>query len=258
MPKIANTCEYLAGYISAKVGELQGMLDVLASQAEFSETEMQNMRERINLNDASVRQQHREIENPRLRPKLNMYEQILELSIAELKRREQHRGQRPPESEAMRARRLRSDADYEPYASDGRGPVPLEYWTVVNPAPRRVPITAEDLRHALHERRTGQDYRTWTPVADQPMQNNEEVIPREIQAPARRVSDVDNDDEAGPSGIQNIRPSSRTTAQSRMDEGNDNASTRSYRSRDDSPGSARSRSSVSSYVSSRQSVFSHA
>lgn len=140
MPKVTKTCEYLAGYITANMGELQAILDVSASPANLSETEMQNMRARIDLNDASVRQHHRDIEDRRLRPKLNMYERILELSIEELSRRERHRGRQLPESEAMRARRIRSDEDYAPYASDGQGPVLLEYWTLVNTAPRPAPI----------------------------------------------------------------------------------------------------------------------
>lgn len=87
MPRFSHTDEFLAGYISGKLGELQAMLDVLASPAEMSESKMQNMRRRIDLVDAAVRQQHREIGNPCLRRKLRMYEAVLNLALNELERR---------------------------------------------------------------------------------------------------------------------------------------------------------------------------
>lgn len=103
------------------MSDLQVMLGMLASDTEFTEFEMQHMRQRIDLNDASVRSQHRDIDNVHLRPKLHIYERTLDLTVNELARRERNRGRRPPESEAMRARRLRTDDDLDAYASDGKG-----------------------------------------------------------------------------------------------------------------------------------------
>lgn len=255
MPRLVSNSEYLAGYISGKIHELQSLLEVLASPTELSENEMRNMRTRIDLIDASVRQQHRSISNPQVRPKLNMYEQILELSITELARREKHRGKQPPESDAMRARRIRNDDDYAPYASDGRGPVPLEYWTVVNPAPRRAPVSADDLRLALGNRRSGRDDRdNWATVPNQERPMEREKFQRERP----KTSPRNDGTEAGPSGIQRIRDQSRSRTSSAMDTSEDRHSNIGRHNREDSPGSARSRSSMSSYVSTRQSVFSRA
>lgn len=137
-----------------KQGELQQILSELSSVTRYSEVEILNMRARINSIDAAVRSQHKAIEDRRLQPNLAIYEQILELSLSELTRRENNRGHQPTESDAMRARRLRQDS-LDVYASDGRGEVPLESWTVVLPAPSPGPISANDLRLALNEREEG-------------------------------------------------------------------------------------------------------
>lgn len=182
-----NTGEYLAGFITAKQGELQGILDTLASDAVFSESEMQHMREKIDLIDATVRSQHRDIQDRRLRQRLTIYEQIMDLTVSELARREQNRGRRPPESEG--------------------------------------PMSADDLRRALTERREGR-YRNefWG-----------NPIP--------------------PSGRQIIRTTPRLPSPSTMDTDDSSSSTGGRRTRHTSPTSTRSRSSIASYVSTRQTSF---
>lgn len=239
MPRVANTAQFLAGIITAKMGELQAILDILASPEELTESEMRRMRDRINLIDSSVRQHHRDINIPQLRPKMTFYNRLLELTVTEMERRERHHGRMAPESEAMRARRLRNDEDYEPYASDGTGPVPLEYWGAVSPAPPRVPISANDLRRALENRRTGREQRNnWSPPND----NRDRGRQNELES-----------DEPGPSGIQRVQ---NVSSPSKMDTDDSSASTGGHRTRENSPASARSRSSLGSYVSSRQSTFS--
>lgn len=220
---------------------------------------MQNMRSRIDLNDASIRQQHRDIHDRRLRPKLNMYECVLNLSLTELTRREQYQGRQPPESEAMRARRIRSDEDYRHYASDGRGPVPLEYWTTVEPAQRRAPISAVDLRHALENRRSGQGRQDfWSPTDDRQPSADNAVDHHVAHDSYQGRPSVNNADRAGPSGLQQVRTSSRSSNTSQMDTDDDFVSGNSHRTRTISPVSAQSRSSIDSYVSTRQSHFSRA
>lgn len=256
MPRISNTCQFLAGFITGKMSELQGSLDVLASQAEMSASEMHNMRARIDLVDATVRQQHRDISDPHLRPKLTMYEAVLQLALNELERRERHRGQMPPESDAMRARRLRSDDDLAAYASDGAEPVPLEYWSLVTAVPRRVPISAAYLRHALEDRRTGRDRASdWVPLAERQRRNDEEADRHLQNAAIRHEPPIDNN-VAGPSGVQSVRPTGRAMSPSQMDTDSGSASTDGERTRDISPVSYRSRSSINSYVSTRQPICS--
>lgn len=248
---MTSSCEYLAGIIAGKMSELQSILNMLASINRFSEAEMHNMRERIDLIDASVRCQHRAIHDRRLQPKLNFYEQLLELTLAELSRRENHRGYQPPESDAMRARRLRSNADLDHYASDGRGEVPLEYWTTVEPAPGRVPTDANDLRQRLTNRREGRGWTEWDPTPSVEYRNHV----AERHTGMARVSDRNNEEQAGPSGLQQME-STRSPAPRRTSSDDSSDSTGSQRTRNLSHMSARSRSSIRSYQSSRQQQFS--
>lgn len=156
-----NSGEFLAGFITSQQTVLQRTLNVLASEEQLTEGEMRRMREDVDLIDASVRRHHRDIHQVRLRPKLTLFERLLDLTLTELTRRERHRGRPVPESEAMRARRLRRDADLDAYASDGQGEVPLESWSLVNPAPQPAPRDAEDLRQILTDRREGRERNTW-------------------------------------------------------------------------------------------------
>lgn len=279
--------------MKAKIGDLQANLNILASQERLTELEMHHMRERIDLNDASIRQQHRAIDDRRLRPSLTMYEAILDLAIRKLKRREENKGNKPPESEAMRARRLRTDHDLDAYASDGKGPVPLEYWTTVSPAIDKAPMTANNLRKTLEQRRSGRPRPTWGSAAGESSDEEEKRANLLVRIENERATeDVSR---PGPSGMHRRRsptpsppkqkakqtPSTASTVQ-RMDtdesitstesrgsrikapwSSNDEGSritspwsTASRESRASSPGSARSRSSFGSYMSSKQSSFS--
>lgn len=255
MPRIKNTCEFLAGYIKGRMGELHAMLDTLASDTHLSELEMQHMRQRIDLLDASVRSQHRAIEDRRMRPPLNLYEGILSLALQELTRREQHRGQRPPESDAMRARRLRTDSDLDAYASDGKGEVPFENWTVVDPATNRTHVNADDLRRTLDDRRAGRNQCQWEPMVPAnnalPIQNENGRIEAE---PIANQMEVD-ENQAGLSGLQRIEEPRRSPVRHRRERNNSSRS--SSESPDDrrSINSAWSRSSINSYASSHQTSF---
>lgn len=265
MPSFTSSEHFLAGFITAKEGDLVCILNVLASPAVLSDAEMHNMRGRINDNDASIRSQHRAIYDARLRPKLTRYEKQLNLAIVELDRREKHRGQRPPESEAMRARRLRLNDNLDAYASDGGGPAALEDWTVVNPAPQPAPVSAEALRRALEDRRSGRDRefrRNESPTRDVQRYavtglDSQPIIRSVCVRPGPRV----DEDEAGPSGMQHIADTPRSPSPEIMDTDDDDASTGGRRTRDVSPVSYRSRSSIATqgsnatYVSTQQQKF---
>lgn len=107
----------------------------------------------------------------------------------------------PPESDDMRARRLRSNDDYDAYASDGNGPVPLEHWTVLTSVPRRLPVSAADLRRALDDRRAGRDQRSdWIPLADR-HENVDREPDRQLQSAVTRRPPSNVGDGAGPSGV---------------------------------------------------------
>lgn len=219
------------------------------------------MLDRINIVDAAVRQQHREIHDPVLRPKLTQFDKLLELAVHELTRREKNRGKMPLESEAMKARRLRTDADYAAYASDDNKPVPLEYWSTVTTIPRRVPISADDLRHALAQRKAGRsDVPEWTPtrqlIDDDDYENRPQtgVIRRRPPVSNLRAQSENTEDGGGPSGIQTIRSTITRPSPSHMDTDSDSASTGERPSRDASPRSYRSRSSIGSYISLQQPI----
>lgn len=254
---IVNTPEYLAGFIMAKQGELQSLLDQLTSATVLTELEMHHMRQRVDLNDASIRSQHRDIHDRRLRPSLNVYEAVLRLTLEELTRREQHRGHRPPESEAMRTRRLRRDnPDDDTYNSDGRGPMPLEHWTTVEPAQGQARISADDLRRALNDRRSGRSHMDWDPDNPRPPNDQAQRLReieqrREVQSVCVPNQPVEQDNEAGPSGIQ--QSVERPPTPGRVFSNHDDVS-----SSDDevmSARSARSRSSINSYRSQYQESF---
>lgn len=265
MPRLVKTDEYLAGFISGRMGVLQAALDTLASDVHLSEREMLNMRNQIDLTDASVRSQHRAIENTRLRPKLNIFEAIVNLSLTELARREQNRGHRPTESEAMRARRLRNDHDLDPYASDGRGEVPLEYWTTVEPGPGPDVLNADDLRRRLDDRRQGRSNYNWSPEQRAQRNLREEALDavltyrHQVEEACRRDNDTNNGNREirGRSSERQSPPIDRHPPPRRRSKLYDSCpSPVNYPMRNLSPMSARSRSSISSYVSQPQEQFS--
>lgn len=258
MPKLVNSPQFLIGVIFTKMQELQVILDTLASEVQLSENEMRNMRRRIDAVDQSIHTQSRAISDPVLRPKMRQYQSILTLTLRELERREQHRGNRPPESEAMRARRLRLDEDLSGYSSDHRGPVPLENWTTVENPLGPTPIDAADLRRRLENRKLGGDQWQYRPAIDhQPRPNSPQPSSSGIMSVCVRVNGDRNRDEPGPSGLQRVVTRRRTPSPSNMSTSSDDASTGSRRTRELSPhsfrshNSARSRSSVSSYQSGR-------
>lgn len=235
MPRFMSSEQYLAGYISAKMDVLQVSLNRLASHATFTRTELENMREIINMNDASIRSQHRSIFDMRLRPSLTIYENVLELTLTELARREENRGRPVPESDAMRARRLRS-SDLDAYASDGRGEVPLERWSVINPSLSYHPESAADLRRVLENRRQGRE------APEYPNACSQEAC-SSAQSMMQRTSEDWHDE---------LRQ--RAMAKMEMEQDEDERPNREL-----SPMSVRSCSSVSSfasYVSSKQTEFS--
>lgn len=131
MPRLACSDEFLAGRLAGLISELQRNLDLLTSSRRMSKDELSNMRYLINNLDANWEGQCKDIGDRRWKPKEAIYKSIRDLTIAEIERRERHSGEKPPESEAMRARRLRQHDNLDGYASDGKGPVPLEYWTAV-------------------------------------------------------------------------------------------------------------------------------
>lgn len=260
MPRLTKSDQFLAGFITARQSDLQEMLNELASPKFLTENEMHNMRGRIDQIDANVRRQHRDIESPRLRPKLTFYEQVLELALSELTRRERHRGHLPPESDAMRARRLRSNQDLDPYASDGQGEVPLECWTCVNPAPRPAPSNVRDLRERLNDRREGREKVWWSreqPTSSEQSRYDRQHLERQVQCPPEtsRPSGGGSDG-AGPSGLQRVNSAVRSPSPRRMETDDSSVSAMSRSIRDISPTSARSRSSIASYVSVQQTAFS--
>lgn len=230
------------------------MLDTLASEVELTEREMGNMRQRMDAIDQSIHSQSREIYNPLLRPKMRQYQAILDLAIHELERRERFRGRRPPESEPMRSRRLRSDEDLCGYSSDHRGPVPLENWTTVERAPAPAPVDAVDLRQRLKDRKLGNDQWSYRPAVDHVPPRRSPSPPLQSACSMRSVCVSMNDkcqDGAGPSGLQQIEPRRRAPSPSSMSTDSDDASTGGHPSRPASPLSYRSRSSVASYQSER-------
>lgn len=228
------------------------MLDTLASEVELTEREMRNMRGRIDAIDQSIHTQSREIYNPLLRPKMRQYQAILDLAIRELERRESHRGRRPPESESMRARRLRSNDDLSGYSSDHRGPVPLERWTTIEREAVPAPVDAVDLRQRLKDRKLGIGQWSYRPAIDHISPPRSPSPPPHsvggMQSVCIAMGDEDRN-EAGPSGLQQIVPRRRTPSPSSMSTDSDDASTGGRPSRPASPQSFRSRSSLASYQS---------
>lgn len=244
MPRIVNDDHWLGGFITAMMDELQRMLNRLASPTTFSRDEIINMRETINSNDATVRAQHRAMNDMRLRPKMNMYEAVLNLAMTELGRREENRGKPVSESPAMAARRLRQP-DLDMYASDGRHEVPLEYWTTVKSVPALQPGSVTDLRQIIDNRRNNRDSGDFRPVGAPLRERNE-------------ITDNWDDPIAGPSSsaaVQRRHETIRAIAVGRLDEERA-SSARSRSERDVSPMSAASRGSRMSYTSSAQSVCS--
>lgn len=256
MPNITQSPEFLAGYILAKMSDLQAILDILASEAPLTESEMRHIRQRIDLIDEAVRRQSGAIHDRRLRPKLTIYENILGLSLRELERRERHRGCRPPESDAMRARRLRVNDDLDGYSSDRRGPTPLEYYTVVSNPPGPVPISAQDLRHALDNRRANPNQHQWPQEAIvepvEPPHQEEPAGPNQLRSVVVRR----DEEEAGPSGMQRMEVMARSPSPDQLSTDSDSASTGGGRAREVSPKSYRSRSSIAS-LGGRSSVSSY-
>lgn len=250
MPRITNSHEYLAGYISGRMSELHAMLDTLQSETHSTELEMQHMRNQIMAIDASIRTQHRGIADRRVRPSLDIYNGIQQFALRELERRESHRGARPPESEAMRARRLRTDRDLDAYASDGRGPVPLENWTVVNPAPSRPIVSANDLRRALEDKRMGRFQ--WQPAGFDVSNEVQHRSQPQSPEPCESSAQMETDDRAGPSGVEEIENRQRRPQHERRVSTSSSEESRNERR---SVNSARSRSSIQTYASSQQSRF---
>lgn len=169
----------MVGYISAKMDDLNILLNELESPTPFSRYEMQHMRDRIASIDAAVRAQHKEIESPLVRPKLTQYETMWRIAIDYLSRREDRDGRPVEEHEARRAARWRS-ADMELYASDRRGPVPLEEYR---------PADANDLRHILPERSQGGGWR----ALDEPTTSRGQRRPRHGEPILERTLDRANE-----------------------------------------------------------------
>lgn len=246
MPKFTSSSQWMAGHISAKINELQRMLNLLGSDSVMSRAEIINMRGVINGNDRSLRSQHQSIDDIRLRPSLVMYEQILNLAIVELGRREDNKGHPVPESEAMRARRLRQP-NLDTYASDGNRETPLECWTVPTSAPPVTAGSATDLRDVIEDRRNKREECVFRPIGEPSPERTE-------------ITDKWNEPKPGPSSatVRERHEKIRKIAHEQL-ERETTGSVKSYRSRstrDGSPVSVSSHSSRVSYVSRAQSAFS--
>lgn len=179
MPRLVTDQSFLVGFIASKMDDLSVMLNELESTVTFTARELQRMRDQLAARDAAIRQQHRAISDPLVRPKLTQYETMWRIALDYLKRREENDGRPVEESEARRAARLRSP-DLEAYASDGDGPVPLEVMTVTTMVNDFRPVDADDLRQILTSRRAGgtlRDLDASTTADGRPRLRRDEPVP---------------------------------------------------------------------------------
>lgn len=268
MPRLRASAHFRAGFISARMADLWSILDQLRSAASISPTEMQSIRERIASIDVNVRMHHRDIDDPLVRPKLREYDELLEMTFGYLARREANDGRQVPETEAMRAARLRKD-DLDMYASDGTHEIPIERMSVVTVTPRFRPISAADLRAKLDRQRAGETLWGYEPQDSQAPGNagRESNLPRsrnepQREAPARRLVPI-GDANANQSLYGGVRfrwsydrDQSEARGRSRSRQQQCNQTSQSHDSSTSSSTYSRSSLSHASYESSRQEVFS--
>lgn len=154
MPRFTTSEQWLAGYISGRRDELRRTIDKLRSTTAFSRDEMAHMRSDVLRLDEAVRPQWRDVRPQVVRPMRRQYEELLQLALDELARRERNEGLPSGESAAMYEYRRRSEEpNIEGYESDGRHEQPLEDWTMLVARTGDRADNADDLRRILERRR---------------------------------------------------------------------------------------------------------
>lgn len=162
MPRFTVSEQWLAGYVSGRIDELRRVLDKLQSATAFTLDEMAHMRSDVLRLDEAVRPQWREARVQVIRPIRRNYEELLELTLNELARRERHEGLPSGESAAMyEYRRRLENPSVDGYDSDGKYDQPLETWTVPLTGTDDRANNTGDLRRILEQRETTGCVRNW-------------------------------------------------------------------------------------------------
>lgn len=153
MPRFTKSEQWLAGYISGRIGELRRVLDKLRSASAFSRDEMAHMRDDVLCLDAAVRPHWRDARPHIAQPMRRKYEGLLRLTLDELTRRERHDGLPSGESAAMyEYRRSLENPNCDGYESDGQHEQPLEDWTMPVTCTEERTDNTGDLRRILERR----------------------------------------------------------------------------------------------------------
>lgn len=158
MPRLVASEDFKGGIVYARIQELHGILVELRSPAVLTLAELERIRERIDSIDTAVRYLRRDLCNSEVKQMVTKYEAKCEIVINYLERRERNAGRQVGEGEAQRAARLR-DPELDMYSSDGKHTVPMSCYSVVTTTSAFQPVSAQDLRTQLDERRAGKGLR---------------------------------------------------------------------------------------------------